>query len=66
MDSMENITGRKYRLFDYYGAQDAEMVIVAMASVTGTISEVVITKCPGEKVGMVKVNPTGRFRKTFP
>ena len=41
MDSMENITGRKYRLFDYYGLQDAEMVIVAMASVTGTISEVV-------------------------
>ncbi len=57
MDSMENITGRKYRLFDYYGAQDAEMVIVAMASVTGTISEVVdYLNARGEKVGMVKVN----------
>ncbi|NLJ67592.1 MAG: pyruvate:ferredoxin (flavodoxin) oxidoreductase, partial [Clostridiales bacterium] len=57
MDSMETITGRKYRLFDYYGAQDAEMVIVAMASVTGTISEVVdYLNARGEKVGMVKVN----------
>ena len=54
MDSMENITGQ-YRLFDYYGAQDAEMVIVAMASVTGTISEVVdYLNARGEKVGMVR------------
>ncbi len=57
MYSMSTITGRKYKLFEYYGAQDAEYVIVAMASVTGTISEVVdYLNVRGEKVGMVKVN----------
>ena len=57
MDQMSQITGRKYKLFDYYGAQDAEHIIVAMASVTGTISEVVdYLNARGEKVGMVKVN----------
>lgn len=57
MDQMGQITGRKYKLFDYYGAQDAEYIIVAMASVTGTISEVVdYLNAQGEKVGMVKVN----------
>ncbi|HZJ56792.1 MAG TPA: pyruvate:ferredoxin (flavodoxin) oxidoreductase [Clostridia bacterium] len=57
MDGMEAITGRSYRLYEYYGAQDAENVIVAMASVTGTISEVVDhLNAGGEKVGMVKVN----------
>ncbi|MFY9296891.1 MAG: pyruvate:ferredoxin (flavodoxin) oxidoreductase [Caldicoprobacterales bacterium] len=57
MDKMSHITGRKYKLFDYYGAQDAEYIIVAMASVTGTISEVVdYLNAQGEKVGMVKVN----------
>lgn len=57
MDQMSQITGRKYKLFDYYGAQDAEYIIVAMASVTGTISEVVdYLNAQGEKVGMVKVN----------
>ena len=58
MDKMSHITGRKYKLFDYYGAQDAEYIIVAMASVTGTISEVVdYLNAQGEKVGMVKVKP---------
>ncbi|HZJ83345.1 MAG TPA: pyruvate:ferredoxin (flavodoxin) oxidoreductase, partial [Clostridia bacterium] len=57
MDSMSTITGRKYKLYDYYGSQDAEYVIVAMASVTGTISEVVdYLNARGEKVGMLKVN----------
>ncbi|WP_051585915.1 pyruvate:ferredoxin (flavodoxin) oxidoreductase [Caldanaerobius polysaccharolyticus] len=56
MKEMAKITGRAYRLFDYYGAPDAEDVIVAMGSVCDTIEETVdylISK--GEKVGVLKV-----------
>ena len=34
MNEISKITGRKYGLFDYYGAEDAERVIIAMGSVT--------------------------------
>jgi len=57
MNDIEKITGRKYRPFDYYGAPDAEYVIVAMGSVCDTIDETVdylISK--GEKVGSVRVH----------
>ena len=53
---ISKITGRDYQLFNYYGAPDAERVVVAMGSVCDTIETVVdelMTK--GEKVGMVKV-----------
>lgn len=57
MDNFSEITGRKYKLYDYYGVQDPEYIVVAMASVNGTISEVVdYLNARGEKVGMVKVN----------
>ena len=66
MTSMSEITGRKYNLYDYYGAQDAEYIIVAMASVTGTISEVVdYLNARGEKVGMVKVNLYRPFSEEY-
>lgn len=58
-DYMEKIsaeTGREYHLFDYYGAPDAENIIVAMGSVTDTIEETLdYLVGKGEKVGLVKV-----------
>ncbi|MDD3811618.1 MAG: pyruvate:ferredoxin (flavodoxin) oxidoreductase [Bacteroidales bacterium] len=54
MVEINKITGREYHPFTYYGAPDAEHVIVAMASITETILEVVdhlLEK--GEKVGLV-------------
>ena len=49
------LTGREYAPFTYYGAKDAERVIVAMGSVTETTKEV-IDELKGEKIGLVKVH----------
>ena len=57
MEKISELTGRHYAPFVYYGAKDADRVIVAMGSVTETALEVIdalIKK--GEKVGMVKVH----------
>ncbi len=49
-------TGRDYAPFVYYGAPDAERVIIAMGSVTDTIMETVDSlNAKGEKVGLIKV-----------
>ena len=57
MNEISKITGRKYGLFDYYGAEDAERVIIAMGSVTETIREVIdYLTAQGEKVGLVAVH----------
>lgn len=57
IEKMNALTGRKYGLFNYYGAEDAENVIIAMGSVTETIEEVVeALNAQGEKVGVVKVH----------
>ena len=57
MDAINALTGRNYKLFNYYGAPDAERVIIAMGSVCETMQEVVdyLTE-KGEKVGMVQVH----------
>ena len=56
MRAIGRITGRSYHLFDYYGAPDAEFVIVAMGSVSGTAKEVVDSLGRrGEKVGYLQV-----------
>jgi len=57
MNELYKITGRQYRPFDYYGAPDAERVIVAMGSVCETIEETIdyLLK-QGEKVGLIKVH----------
>ena len=57
MNKVSEVTGRKYGLFDYYGAKDAERVIIAMGSVTEAIREVIdhLTE-KGEKVGLVAVH----------
>ena len=50
-------TGRKYGLFDYYGAEDAERVIIAMGSVTEAAREAIdYLTAKGEKVGLVSVH----------
>ncbi len=56
MDKFAALTGRQYRLFDYYGAPDAERVIVMMGSGAETAQETIdyLVK-QGEKVGMIKV-----------
>ena len=57
MNEISKITGRKYGLFDYYGAEDAERVIIAMGSVTEAAREAIDhLVANGEKVGMVAVH----------
>ena len=57
MAEISKITGRKYGLFDYYGAEDAERVIIAMGSVTEAIRESIdYLMAKGEKVGLVSVH----------
>ncbi|WP_312650680.1 pyruvate:ferredoxin (flavodoxin) oxidoreductase [Aminipila sp.] len=57
MDRISKITGRTYKLFNYYGDTDAERVIIAMGSVSGTIEEVVkYLNEKGEKVGFLQVH----------
>ena len=54
MDKMATVTGRSYKLFDYYGAEDAERVIIAMGSVTEAAREAIdYMRSKGEKVGLV-------------
>ena len=57
MNKVSEITGRKYGLFDYYGAPDADRVIIAMGSVTEAIRETIdYMTAQGEKVGLVAVH----------
>ena len=63
---ISKITGRDYQLFNYYGAPDAERVIVAMGSVCDTIETVVDElMAKGEKVGMVKVRLYRPFATSY-
>ncbi len=56
MKKVSGLTGRKYNLFDYVGAPDAQNIIISMASSCETIEEVVNYMVrQGEKVGLVKV-----------
>ena len=57
MKEIEKITGREYKPFNYYGAPDAENIIVAMGSVTETAEEVIdYLNAKGEKTGVVIVH----------
>ncbi len=72
MQEISKITGREYHPFTYYGAKDAENIIIAMCSVTDTTKEVIdylISK--GEKVGLISVHlyrpfSAKYFMKAFP
>jgi len=72
LKQFEMQTGRKYSLYDYYGAPDAERIIVAMGSVCDTVDETVdYLAAKGEKVGSVRVHlyrpfATDRFIAAIP
>lgn len=57
MDQLAKITGRSYKLFDYYGAEDAENIIIAMGSVTETTRQVIDhLAAEGRKVGLLAIH----------
>ena len=57
MEQISKITGREYKPFTYYGAPDAENIVVAMGSVTETLKETVdYLMAQGQKVGVVSVH----------
>ena len=56
MDKVNQKLGTDYKLFNYYGAADAEQIIIAMGSVNDTIEETIdYLNAQGNKVGLVKV-----------
>ena len=63
MDKVNAKLGTDYKLFNYYGAPDAERVIVAMGSICDVAEEVIdYMNANGEKVGLVKVRLYRPFR----
>ena len=57
MKEITRITGREYKLFNYYGAPDAERIIIAMGSITQAAQEAIDSlTAKGEKVGLVSVH----------
>ena len=57
MAEISKLTGREYKPFTYYGAPDAENIIVAMGSITDTTKEVIdYLRSKGEKVGLISVH----------
>lgn len=72
MGQISRITGRKYHVFNYYGAKDADRVVIAMGSVSGTIRQLVdAMNAAGEKVGFLQVHlfrpfSVKYFRKFLP
>jgi pyruvate-ferredoxin/flavodoxin oxidoreductase len=56
MKTFAELTGRKYELFEYIGASDAERIVILMGSGAETMEETVkFLNAQGEKVGMIKV-----------
>ena len=57
MGEINKLTGRDYHLFNYYGAQDADRIIIAMGSVCDVVEETVdYLNARGEKVGLLTVH----------
>ncbi|MBK7626256.1 MAG: pyruvate:ferredoxin (flavodoxin) oxidoreductase [Bacteroidales bacterium] len=57
MVEINKLTGRDYKPFTYYGAPDAENIIVAMGSITETTKETIdYLREKGEKVGLISVH----------
>jgi len=57
MNDITKITGREYHLFNYYGAPDADRMIIAMGSVCDAIEETIdYLNAKGEKVGLLTVH----------
>ena len=63
MGKINEKLGTNYQLFNYYGAPDADRVIIAMGSICNVAEEVIdYMNAHGEKVGMVKVHLYRPFR----
>ena len=57
MQKINKITGRDYHLFNYYGAPDAEHILIGMGSIAGTAQETIdYLTSMGEKVGYLEVH----------
>ena len=57
MGEISRLTGRDYKLFNYYGDPEADRVIIAMGSACEAIEETIdYLRAKGEKVGLVKVH----------
>jgi pyruvate-ferredoxin/flavodoxin oxidoreductase len=57
MSAISKLTGREYKPFTYYGAPDAENIVVAMGSITDTAKEVIdYLAAKGEKAGLITVH----------
>jgi len=57
MKQISKLTGREYKPFTYYGAGDAENIVIAMGSITETLKEVVDhLNAKGEKIGLLTVH----------
>ena len=66
MEKISEITGRCYKPFTYYGAEDAENIIVAMGSVTETIKETIdYLATQGRKVGLITVHLYRPFSEKY-
>ena len=66
MNDITKLTNREYKPFVYYGAEDAEYVIIAMGSVTETIKETIdYLMAKGEKVGLVSVHLYRPFSEKY-
>ena len=72
MQKINQLTGRNYQLFNYYGADDAERIIIAMGSACDAIRETIdYINANGEKVGLLEVHlyrpfAIGRFLEAIP
>ena len=72
MAEITKLTGREYHCFDYYGAKDADRIIIAMGSCTDVCEETVdYLNANGQKVGVVKVRlyrpfDVARLKKVIP
>jgi len=66
MQEIKKITGREYHPFTYYGAEDAENIVVAIGSITETIKEVIDFKnASGEKLGLITVHLYRPFSEKY-
>ena len=64
MNKIGELTGRKHGLFNYYGAEDAKEILIAIGSVTEAIEETIDElNAKGEKYGLVKVHLFRPFSK---
>ncbi|MCF8388388.1 MAG: pyruvate:ferredoxin (flavodoxin) oxidoreductase, partial [Bacteroidales bacterium] len=66
MQEITKLTGREYHPFTFYGAKDAENIVIAMGSITDTIKETIdYLVGQGEKVGLISVHLYRPFSKKY-